>query len=195
MNMPDNSPQTFPITIGGKISRDLPIVTLPGTDTRIASFVMLGDTELNEVCAELLYGRVRQTLREQGKSFDLIIGTEAKSIALLQAMARLAGRERYVVLRKGVKNYMQDPLFADYTSITTAGEQRLVLDGPDAGRIRGKDLLLVDDVVSTGGTIAAARELVGRAGGRVVLSAAVLLENDEPPVPDLVYLERLPLPG
>ncbi len=184
---------TYPLTIGGKISRDLPIVTFP-SGKRIASFVMLGDTELNEVCADLLYAAIGREIRKRDLSFDLIVGTEAKSIALLQALALRAGHKRYIVLRKGSKEYMQNPLSVRYTSITTAGEQRLVLDGPDVERIRGKNVLLVDDVVSTGGTLIAAHALIERAGGRCVLVAAILLESAKPPVPDLVYLERLPLP-
>ena len=183
----------YPLTIGGKISRDLPIVTFP-SGKRIASFVMLGDTELNEVCAELLHEAIQRELKKRDQSFDLIVGTEAKSIALLQALALRMGQKRYVVLRKSAKEYMQSPLSVRYTSITTSGEQRLVLDGPDVERIRGKNVLLVDDVVSTGGTLIAAHALVERAGGRTVLVATVLLESDDPPVPDLVYLERLPFP-
>lgn len=190
-----DSQETYHLNIDGKIDRDLPLITLPGADARIASFVMLGDTELNEICAELLHNRVREDLSHRGLQFDIIAGSEAKSIALLQAVANRFGQKRYVVMRKGIKNYMQEPLTVSFASITTAGEQTLVLDGLDVNRVCGKNVLLVDDVVSTGGTLIAARKLVEKAGGRVVLCASVLLENEEPPVPDLVFLERIPFPA
>ncbi len=184
-------PKIFRLTIGGKISRDLPIVTFP-SGNQVASFVMLGDTELNETCAELLHARITQELEARKTSFDAIVGMEAKAIGLLQELARRFG-QRYVVLRKSVKNYMQDPVSVAHTSITSQGEQHLVLNGPDADFIRGKNVLLVDDVVATGGTVQAARELMEVAGARVVLMASVLLKDPFPDIPDHIYLERPPM--
>lgn len=164
--------------------RSLPKVRV-APDLSIASFVMLGDTELIEACAEALAARFPR------QGLDLLVCPEAKGIPLTHAVARRLGLN-YVVARKSVKSYMENPQVEEVRSITTAGVQTVVLDGVDARKLRGKKVAVVDDVVSTGGSLLSLEKLLERVGCRVVLRAAVLLEEGGFDG-DLVCLDRLPL--
>ena len=107
-------------------------------------------------------------------------------------MAR-QGCKNYVVARKGVKVYMRNPIEVNVKSITTENEQKLYLGEDDANFIKGKRVLVVDDVVSTGQSLEAIEELVTKAGGNIVGKAAVLAEGDARGRKDIIYLEELPL--
>ena len=152
----------------------------------IASFVMLGDTELIEKTAEEL------TSRLSVDRIDMLVCLEAKGIPLTHSIARRLG-VNYVTVRKSVKSYMEDPLVEDVSSITTQGKQILVLDGVDRKKISGKRVCVVDDVVSTGGSLRAVQGLLEKAGADVICKAAVLLEEGGYDGADLVYLDRLPV--
>ncbi len=166
------------------LERDLPICAL-NEKLSIAGFVMLGDIELTEACAREL----NKLLPEH----DYMIAPEAKSIALINEMARQAGEKKHFVARKGMKAYMVDPISVTVNSITTAKQQTLYLDGKDAEMMKGKRIVIVDDVISTGESLKAVEELVTRAGGNIVAKAAVLAEGDAADRADIVYLEKLPL--
>ncbi|MBQ4235199.1 MAG: adenine phosphoribosyltransferase, partial [Firmicutes bacterium] len=118
---------------------------------------------------------------------------EAKSIPLIHEMARQSNAPKYFIARKGPKAYMPDPIFVEDRSITTAGTQRLYLGSDDAAIIRGKRVLLVDDVISTGGSLKAMEELVNLAGGTVTGRIAVLAEGDAAERDDVKFLAPLPL--
>lgn len=167
------------------ISRELPVLNVT-KELAIAGFVMLGDNELVERCASELKEKVP-------RDAEIILTAETKGIPLAAELARQLGQKRYVVARKSVKAYMEHPLWVKDFSITTAGEQRLCLDGPDIDRIRGHKVLLVDDVISTGGSMLALHELCEQAGGTVVGEAAALAEGDAADRKDIIYLEKLPL--
>lgn len=167
------------------LRRTLPVVQV-APDIWIASFVMLGDTELVNTCARCLADKL------QPYDFDIIAGPEAKAVPLLHALSTELNHPSYVVCRKSVKAYMRDPIKVEVQSITTRGTQTLVLDGPDAAKIKGKRVVIVDDVVSTGGSIQAVEELVKRAGATVVCRAAVLKEGYSYSG-DLIYLQELPV--
>jgi len=167
------------------LTRRLPVIQI-AENLWIASFVMLGDAQLVNVCAGALATRLAEA------DFDIMLGPEAKVVPLLQSIATLLGHQRYVVCRKSVKAYMQDPLVVEVESITTKGKQKLVLDGVDVQRVKGKRVAVVDDVVSTGGTLEAVEALVKQAGGEVVCRAAVLKEGDQP-FEGLIFLETLPV--
>ena len=181
--------KTFTLSIGSVV-RNLPVVRISDT-LSIASFVMLGDTALIEAAAEALVSHPafpRETV-------DLLVCPEAKAIPLTHAIAVRLGCN-YVVVRKNVKSYMQEPLIESVSSITTAGKQTLVLDGPDCAALSGKKVCIVDDVVSTGGSLLSLEKILARTGCTVVGKAAVLLEEGGHPGTDLVYLARLPIfPG
>lgn len=164
--------------------RSLPKVRV-APDLSIASFVMLGDTELIERCAESLVERLPR------QHPDFLVCPEAKGIPLTHAVARRLGLN-YIVARKSVKSYMENAQVEEVRSITTAGVQTVVLDGVDAKRLKGKRVAVIDDVVSTGGSLLSLEKLLGKVGCQVLYRAAVLLEEGGFDG-DLIYLDRLPL--
>lgn len=166
------------------LDRDLPICPL-NDSLMIAGFVIFGDPELTSACAaELL---------EKAPEYDYIISAEAKGIPLVHEMARLAGNQRYFLARKAPKLYMTGVFGVEVKSITTAAIQHLYLDKADAEMIKGKKILVVDDVISTGESLRAIEALVEQAGGEVCGRMAILAEGDAANREDLIYLERLPL--
>ena len=173
----------YRMTIAG-LERDLPICKV--TDTLyIAGFVIFGDQELTVACA--------RELREKAPEYDYILTAEAKGIPLAHEMARQAGDAKYILARKGPKLYMRDIFEVSVQSITTAKEQKLYLDGADAELMKGKRILLVDDVISTGESLRALEALVEKAGGNICGRMAILAEGDAQDRADLIYLEKLPL--
>ncbi|MBR2577113.1 MAG: adenine phosphoribosyltransferase [Firmicutes bacterium] len=176
---------TYPLTVAG-IHRDLPLCSL-NEDMKIAGFVIFGDVELTCACAGELLKLVDES------EYDYMVAPEAKSIPLIHEMARQSGRNEYIILRKGKKAYMQHAFEAEDRSITTAGTQKLYMDGVDADKIRGKRVLLVDDVISTGGSIAAAEDLVTQAGATVAARLSILAEGKAKDRTDIRFLEALPL--
>ena len=166
------------------LQRDLPICPV-NENLYIAGFVIFGDPELTECCA--------RELLKKAPEYDYIITAEANGIPLAHEMARQAGDARYILARKGPKLYMQDIVSVTVNSITTAKEQKLYLDGADAKLIRGKRVLIVDDVISTGESLKALEALVEKAGGVICGRMAILAEGDAQERPDLIYLEKLPL--
>ncbi len=173
----------YPLTVAG-VTRELPICPV-NEHLDIAGFVMLGDVELTVACAAELVKRAPK--------HDVIITAEAKGIPLAQEMARQLGEKSFVCCRKGFKLYMQNPVEVTVTSITTVGEQKLWIDECDAALMRGKRVLIVDDVISTGESLAAIETLVHEVGGNVCGRLCVLAEGDAKDRDDIVYLEELPL--
>ena len=166
------------------LERDLPICKV--TDSLyIAGFVIFGDQELTVACARDLLAKAPE--------YDYIITAEAKGIPLAHEMARQAGDKKYILARKGPKLYMRDVFGVSVRSITTAKEQNLYLDGADAALMKGKKILIVDDVISTGESLLALEALVEKTGGVVCGRMAILAEGDAQDREDLVYLEKLPL--
>ena len=166
------------------LQRQLPIC--PVNDTlSIAGFVIFGDQELTVACA--------RELLKKAPEYDYIITAEAKGIPLAHEMARQHGDAKYILARKGPKLYMRDIFSVSVQSITTAKEQKLYLDGADAALMKGKRILVVDDVISTGESLKALEALVEKAGGKICGRMAILAEGDAQERPDLIYLEKLPL--
>lgn len=176
---------TYPMTVAG-VKRELPICKVTD-DLYIGAFICFGDAELTVACARELLKLV------PAESYDYLFTAEAKSIPLIHEMARQSGAKKYFIARKGPKVYMPDPLHVEDQSITTAGVQKLYLGRDDADLIRGKRILLMDDVISTGGSIHAMEALVNMAGGTVVGRIAVLAEGAAADRTDIKYLERLPV--
>ena len=166
------------------LERELPLFPV-SESLSIAAFIMFGDVELTEHCAAALL--------EKAPEFDVILTAEAKSIPLAYEMARLSGKSRYLLGRKAMKVYMKDVIKYELTSITTQHKQTLYLDGEDAAYMRGKRVLIVDDVISTGESLHALESLAQQAGGNIVGKMAVLAEGDAAKRDDLIFLEPLPL--
>ena len=171
------------MTIAG-LQRNLPICRVTD-DLYIAGFVIFGDAPLTVACAAELLKRAPE--------YDYIITAEAKGIPLAHEMARQNGDTEYFVARKKTKLYMTSVFEVAVRSITTDGEQHLYLDGADAEKMRGKRILIVDDVISTGESLAAIEALVEKAGGIICGRMAILAEGDAQKREDLIYLEDLPL--
>jgi adenine phosphoribosyltransferase len=171
------------MTIAG-LSRDLPICPL-NDSLSIGAFVIFGDVELTVAAAgELL---------KKAPEYDYLLTAEAKGIPLIHEMARQSGQNKYFLARKGAKLYMTGVFDVAVQSITTAKTQHLYLDTADAELMRGKRILIVDDVISTGESIAALEALVAKAGGIVAGRMAILAEGDAQSRDDIIYLEKLPL--
>ncbi|MBE6662839.1 MAG: adenine phosphoribosyltransferase [Ruminococcaceae bacterium] len=166
------------------LDRALPICPL-NDKISIAGFIIFGDHELTTAAAAALLDRA--------PAYDYLITAEAKGIPLAHEMARLHGDKKYFVARKGVKVYMVDPISITVHSITTKREQTLYLDGLDAAMMKGKRVLLVDDVISTGESLKALETLVEKAGGVICGRMAILAEGDAQERKDICYLEKLPL--
>ena len=174
----------YTMNIAG-LDRDLPLCKV-ADDLYIGAFVMFGDAEITVACA-------RELLARAPKDYDYLLTAEAKSIPLIHEMARQSGAKTYFIARKGMKVYLTDPIQVTVHSITTQHEQDLYLSGEDAARIRGKRILIVDDVISTGDSLKAMEELVVDAGGTVAGRMAVLAEGDAQNRDDIIYLNPLPL--
>ena len=176
---------TYPIQVAG-LQRELPICRV-SDELYIGAFIVFGDAELTVACARELLKLV------PAEEYDYMLTAEAKSIPLIHEMARQSGAKKYFIARKGPKAYMPDPIHVVDRSITTAGQQELYLGRDDADLIRGKRILLMDDVISTGGSLHAMEALVEMAGGRVAGRVAVLAEGAAQERTDIKYLAPLPV--
>lgn len=176
---------TYEMDICG-LKRALPICRVTD-DLYIGAFVMFGDVELTVHCAAELLKRAPE--------YDYLIAPEAKAIPLLYEMARQSGAEKYFIARKGAKAYMTGVFEVEVRSITTMHIQKLVIDETDAAMIRGKRMLIIDDVISTGESLHAMEELVTKAGGIIAGKMAVLAEGGAGERDDITVLGKLPLFG
>ena len=176
---------TYSMQVAG-LTRELPICKV-SDELYIGAVILFGDAELTVACARELLALAAST------SYDYLFTAEAKSIPLIHEMARQSGARKYFIARKGPKVYMPDPISVEDQSITTKGLQKLYLGSDDAALIRGKRVLIVDDVISTGGSLKAMEALVEKAGGTVAGRMAVLAEGGAAERKDIQYLEKLPM--
>ncbi|MBR6185524.1 MAG: adenine phosphoribosyltransferase [Clostridia bacterium] len=174
---------TYRMKVAG-LERDLPLCRV-NDELYIGAFVIFGDVELTVASARELLKRAPE--------YDVLITAESKGIPLGYEMARQAGTNRYLIARKSPKLYMKNVFSVKVRSITTAKEQMLCIDQDDADFMRGKRVLIVDDVISTGESLRAVEELVTQAGGNIVGRMAILAEGDATERGDIIYLEKLPL--
>lgn len=176
---------TYSMTVAG-LQRELPICKV-ADDLYIGAFICFGDAELTVACARDLLKLV------ENEEYDYLFTAEAKSIPLIHEMARQSGAKKYFIARKGSKVYMPDPIHVSVRSITTLRTQDLFLGADDCALIKGKRILIVDDVISTGESLHALEELVKTAGGTVTGRAAILAEGDALGRKDITYLAPLPV--
>lgn len=172
----------FDITVAG-CKRSLPLCNI-NESLQIAAFIMFGDVEITEKAAcELL---------KKCPDFEILVTAESKGIPICYEMARQSNSD-YIVARKSQKLYMKNPVSVDVKSITTAVMQKLYLSQEEFKKIENKKILLVDDVISTGKSIAALEELVRKAKGNIVGKACVLAEGEAAQRKDIIFLEPLPI--
>lgn len=174
---------TYSLTVVG-LKRELPICRV-SDELYIGAFVIFGDVELTEACA--------RDLLKKAPEHDVLITAESKGIPLVYEMARQHGENRYLIARKAPKLYMRNIFSTEVNSITTAKKQTLCIDQDDADFMRGRKVLIVDDVISTGESLKAVEKLVKQAGGQIVGRMAILAEGDAQYRDDIIYLEKLPL--
>ena len=177
------SQKAYRMNIAG-LDRDLPLCPI-SDELSIGAFVIFGDPELTTATAKELLARAPE--------YDYLISAEAKGIPLVHEMARLAGNQKYFLARKAPKLYMSDVMEVEVRSITTAKTQHLYLDRADAELMKGKRIVIVDDVISTGESLHAIEQLVEAAGGNIVGRMTILAEGDAADRDDIIYLEKLPL--
>lgn len=173
---------SYKITING-VTKELPLCEV-NEHLDIAAFVIFGDVEMTVKSAEALL--------EKAPEFDYIITAEAKGIPLGYEMSRQSGK-KYFVARKATKLYMKEVFEVDVRSITTARDQHLYLDKAEADEMKGKRVLIVDDVISTGESLRAVEILCEKAGANIVGKLAILAEGAAADRDDLVYLDKLPV--
>lgn len=166
------------------VERTLPLFHI-NEDLQIAAFIMFGDVEITKASAKALLERVPE--------YDIMVTAECKSIPLIYEMARQTDADNYIIARKAPKLYMKNIISTSVDSITTAHKQTLCIGEADVEAVKGKRVLIVDDVISTGESLAALEELVTKAGGNIVGKAAVLAEGDAADRDDIIFLEKLPL--
>ena len=166
------------------LTRRLPLCPL-NDQLMIGAFVIFGDVELTAAAARELLKRAPE--------HDVLITAESKGIPLVYEMARQEGGSRYLLARKAPKLYMKNVFTVEVNSITTANRQVLCLDGDDAEYMKGKRVIIVDDVISTGESLRALETLVEQAGGQIVGRMAILAEGDAQSRDDIISLEKLPL--
>ena len=150
----------------------------------IAAFIIFGDVELTVHAAAELLKRLPEV--------DYIVTPEAKSIPLAYEMSRQSGK-KYFVARKKPKLYMKEPVIVNVRSITTESVQTLIMDSIEGEQIRGKRVVILDDVISTGESLKAVEELCAKFDANVVAKAAVLAEGDAAKRDDIVFLGEIPL--
>lgn len=175
--------KTYRMTIAG-LERELPLFKV-ADNLCIAAFIMFGDVEMTKACAS--------ELLKKAPEHDVIVTAECKSLPLVYEMARQSNNDNYIVCRKAPKVYMKDVITTEVNSITTVQMQKLCIGEDDINSIRGKKVLIVDDVISTGDSLEAIEYLVNKAGGNVVGKMAVLAEGDAIDRQDIIVLEPLPL--
>ncbi|MBO6179877.1 MAG: adenine phosphoribosyltransferase [Selenomonadaceae bacterium] len=176
--------RTYELNVAG-VTRQLPILNI-SNELAIAAFVILGDAELTQKTAIAL-------AEKAPRDVEILMTAETKGIPLVIEMARALNMNRYVVARKSIKGYMNNVIFVEDFSITTKGKQMLYVADDDINLIKGKKVLLVDDVISTGGSMKALKTLAEKAGAKVIGQAAILAEGDAKNRDDIIFLEDLPL--
>ncbi len=182
--------KTYSLNICG-LKRELPIIPISDT-LAIASFVITGDTKLIEAAAEALLHKITLQADLNISSVDYLVCPEAKAVPLAHSMARRMGLN-YIVVRKSIKAYMKNVRMVTSSAITTKGNQILVLDGRDSHLLENSRIIIVDDVISTGGSLRAIEELLTPLNCDILARAAILLEDGGYQGDDLIYLEKLPV--
>ena len=173
----------YTMNIAG-VERDLQLFPI-NENLQIAAFILFGDVEVTKASAK--------ELLKLAPEYDIMITAECKSIPLIYEMARQAEADNYIIARKAPKLYMENVVTVNTNSITTANTQTLCIGQREIDALKGKKVLIVDDVISTGESLLALENLVETAGGNIVGKMAVLAEGEAAEREDIIFLEKLPL--
>jgi len=175
--------KVYTMNIAG-VERDLQLFPI-NDNLQIAAFILFGDVEVTKASAK--------ELLKCAPEYDIMITAECKSIPLIYEMARQSGADNYIIARKAPKLYMENVVTVNTNSITTANTQTLCIGQREIDALKGKKVLIVDDVISTGESLLALENLVETAGGNIVGKMAVLAEGEAARREDIIFLEKLPL--
>lgn len=173
----------YEMTIAG-CKRQLPLCPV-NDELYIAAFIMFNDVEVTRAAAKELLAKAPE--------FDVVVTAEAKGIPLAYEMARQAGNKDYVVCRKGFKLYMRNVIETSVDSITTDHLQKLCIDQEDVETLKGRRVLIVDDVVSTGESLNSIEALLKQVDLTIVGRMCVLAEGEAAARSDITYLNELPV--
>jgi adenine/guanine phosphoribosyltransferase-like PRPP-binding protein len=166
------SPKSYTVDIAGE-PIELPLV--PINDTLAISLLMVIDTGVR-------FGeRIGKALAERlkAKQPDIVVGTATLGIPVAIEVSRHLGLDQYVILQKSPKIHLGDALVEHVKSVTSAGSQRLLLDRRAIPLLKGRRVVVVDDVVATGSSLAATLRLVRQAGANVVGIGVILTESHD----------------
>lgn len=155
-------------------------------NVHIAVFLLFGNTELTNYCAGVLAEKLKDV------DFDYIVCPEAKTLPLVQSLCTILDNQEFIVFRKGPKAYMNNPISTDVKAITSSVEQTMTVDGRDADKLRGKKILIIDDVISTGSTMQAVETLLSQIDANIIGYASILKEGDDFKK-EAIYIADLPL--
>ncbi|MCW6510292.1 phosphoribosyltransferase family protein [Lichenifustis flavocetrariae] len=107
---------------------------------------------------------------------DVVVGAATLGIPVAIEVSRALGLDDYVILQKSPKIHLGDALTERISSITSKGEQTLLLDRRSVPLLKGRRVLFVDDVIATGSSVRGALRLLRAAGADVVGIGCVLTE-------------------
>jgi adenine/guanine phosphoribosyltransferase-like PRPP-binding protein len=163
----------YPIVLSDGSVLTLPIQPLPGGDQAIALLMSNQTPFAVETGLAALLAGVAKTFAP-----EVITGIPTLGLDYARLVARALGFPHYAPLGNSRKFWYSDELSVPVESVMSAGTKKsLYIDPTLVERVAGKRVLVVDDVINTGGSAAAAIELLGRAGANVVGLAVVLVEG------------------
>lgn len=173
----------YEIDIKG-VKRNLKLFPI-SENLQIGAFILFGDVEITKHSAK--------ELLKIAPEFDIMITAECKSIPLIYEMARQIDAKDYIIARKAPKLYMENITEVSTKSITTEKVQTLCIGEKEREALKGKRVLIVDDVISTGESLLSLEKLCNEAGANIVGKMAVLAEGEAKDRDDIIYLAPLPL--
>jgi len=169
------------------LTREIPLVH-NSKHTLFANVTLLGDIELVNTLADLLAKTFKDT------TVDYFVCPHVKVTPLVHGVALRLGHKRFVVLRKSVKPYMESPIILRPLPDMPKHVQPLVINGTDAALLKGKKVIIVDDVISTGTTLRMVDKLMEMVGATVIQNVAIIKQGaSQARIDNLMSLYELPI--
>jgi adenine/guanine phosphoribosyltransferase-like PRPP-binding protein len=164
--------QSWTVDVDGR-SVELPLVPLrPDFAISLMMVIDLG-VDFGSFVGERLAEKLRPLKP------DVVVGAATLGIPIAIEVSRALGLDQYVILQKSPKVHLKDALTQTISSITSKGEQRLLLDRRMIPLLAGRRVVVVDDVVASGSSLKGSLDLVRSAGGKVVGVGVILTEARE----------------